>query len=172
MFLETAGGDSLCDGHFHRFANDGCLVLAEGEQYNLAGFQDTANTHGECHAGNIFLTKKSAGGIAAGDRIEGYPACARVAAAAWLIESYVAGATYTQNLQIDSAGFLDFSLIAQAVILDGARRGIALGDVDIFFENVHMIEKSFVHPTVVAVGIDRAYRVVFIKVEGDHPAEI
>ena len=95
-----------------------------------------------------------------------------MAAATWLIESYVAGATYTQNLQIDSAGFLNFSLIAQAVILDGARRGISLGDVDIFFGNVHMIEKSFVHPTVVAVGIDRAYRVVFIKVEGDHLAEI
>ena len=75
-------------------------------------------------------------------------------------------------MKVDPAGLLDFPLVAQAIIFHFSRRGVAHRNMDVFLGNVHMIEKGFPHPTVVAVGVHRAYREIFVQVEGYHPAEI
>src|SRR5690606_12399386 len=132
---------------------------------------DGADAHGDGVAGHVGLAEEVAGGVAAGERVEGDQAGAGVAAGAGLVEADVAGAADAEDLEIEAAGVADAILVGLAAGEDfGAGHG-AVGHVDVFGRHVDVVEELVVHEAPVTLGVGAGEAVVFVEVEGDDVLE-
>ena len=111
-------------------ADDRRLVLAEGQQADLAGGQDRADAHRDRLVGHVLFAEEIAGRVQPRHAVQVDQPRAAVAGGAGLVEADVPGAADAQNLQVDPAGLGDrCSYAAQYSSTFVAR---AVGDVDVF----------------------------------------
>ena len=67
-----------------------------------------------------------------------------------------------EDLYIDTTDRIDLGLVLATPISDLFNRDGAVGDVDVFFRNVDMIEQMLSHETNVTLQAIRLHREVFV----------
>ena len=113
MLLQEAGGDGVGDRPLDGPLHDRRLVLAEGQEHDLAGVEDGADAHRQGLVRHVLLAEETAGRVAARHRVERDQARPAVAGRAGLVEADVAGAADAQDLQVDAAGPADLLLVTR-----------------------------------------------------------
>ena len=79
VLLQEAGGDRVGRRPLDGLVHDRRLVLAEGQQDDLAGVEDGADAHRQGLVRHVLLAEEAAGGVAARHRVERDQARAAVA---------------------------------------------------------------------------------------------
>jgi hypothetical protein len=77
----------------------------------------------------------------------------------------VTGATDAEDLNVDPAGVADRRLVLAAVLFDLGVGQRAVGNVDVFFEDVDVIEQVLVHESHVALQLIGLHRKVLVEIE-------
>ena len=171
VLLQERRRDRRCHIAFNGSGHDGCFVFAKCQQQNFASFQDGSHTHRDGSTRNVFNAEKVACCVNAGQAVERNQTCLAVSARTRFIKADMPGATDAEDLYIDTTDRIDFGFILATPIGDLFNRDGAVGDVDVFFRNVDMIEQVLSHKTNVTLQAIRLHREVFVQVEGDHIRE-
>ena len=87
------------------------------------------------------------------------------------VESDVPRTADTQKLEIQAAVRLDLHVVVGTVLFQFVQRHIAVRDVDVFGQDVDMVEQMLVHEGPVALGIVAGQAVVLVQVERYHPGK-
>jgi hypothetical protein len=80
----------------------------------------------------------------------------------------VAGATDTEQLDVNATGGRDFGFVLEAPLGNIFRGNRAVGNVYVFAGNVDEIEQVFAHEPHVALQTIRLHRKIFVQIERDH----
>ena len=129
--LEEGGGDLVVHLALDRAAHDLGLVLAGGEDEDLAGLEDRGDAHRDRLARDVLLAEEVGGGVLPGHQVERDKPGAALGARAGLVEADVPGAADAEELEVDPAGRADRLLVAAALGLDLVARDVAARDVDV-----------------------------------------
>ncbi len=167
MIAQVAGRHARRGRAFGRLANDARLVLAEGDQHDLAGFEDRAQAHRDGLHGHVLLAEEIAGRVAPRERIERGQPRAAVGGAERLVETDVPVAADAQQLHVDAAGPGDGGLVLAAMLVEPIGRDQTVGDEDVLGADVDVVEKVLVHPAVIALQPLGPQAQVFVEVERD-----
>ena len=171
VVLEVAGRQRGEDGAFDRFLHHFCLVLAPGHEVDALGFQDGFDAHGDGAVRYFLFGGEVLEGVLSGHGIEAYQSgCGRFKGAG-LIETDVAGTADAQDLDIDAAGLCDFFLVGRTELFHLVQGQPAVGDMDVFGFDVHMVEEPLFHKAHIALGRVGLHRVVLIEVKSDDVAQ-
>ena len=125
--LQGGGGDLGRDGAFHRVADGGGFVRAEGQEQAAAGFQNSANPHRDRQPRHFVLAAEVAGVVADGFAGQRLQSRAAAEGRAGFVEGDMPVAADAEDLQINPAGILDLLLVEPAVGLEIERP--AVGDM-------------------------------------------
>ena len=172
VFLQKAGRDRVGDLAFDGALDDRRLMLPECHDHDLPGLEYRADAHGNGLLRYVLFAEKTAGGISPRDRIERRQTSPAGFRGSRLVKADVAGPANTQNLQIDPARRAYCLLVAGAVVANLIVADSPVGNVNVVAADVYVIEESFSHPAVVALGIIRLHWVIFVQVESDDPGKI
>ena len=71
----------------------------------------------------------------------------------------------TQDLNVDSTGQLDLRFVPLAVFLNRLLFDRSVGNVDLIFRNIDVIEKVFFHEPYVTLKFVRLHGIVFVEIE-------
>ena len=171
MLLQKTGRDDRRDIFFDRLFDDRGFAFAESKQENLLRFEDRADTHRDGTARDIVFAKEIACRIASRQAIERNHAGAAAAARTGFVETDVPRATYAQDLYVDATHAVDFFFVLPAAFVDIFFGQRAVGNVDVAFGNVEVIEQMLVHKSNIALQLLGRHRVVFVEIEGDDVLE-
>ncbi len=166
VLLEVGRCHLPVDLALDRPAHDGRLVLAGGEDGDLARFHDGGDTHGDRLPRHVVLAKEVGRGVLPGDGVERDQPGAAVETRAGLIESDMAGLADAEYLEVDPAGLADGLLIPGRVAGHVLPLDVPAGDVDLGGSDVDVVEQVLVHVAVVRMDAAGRHRVIFIEVEG------
>ena len=166
VLLQVGGGDVPVDLAFDRAFHHRSLVLAGGDQGDLAGLEDGRHAHGDGLHRNVLRPEEVGRRRAPRDGVEDHEPGARAGAGAGLVEADVPGLSDPQDLEVDAARVLDGMLVVAAVRLDLVPRQVAARDVHVLRIEVYVLEEILPHEPVVAVQAVRSHRVVLVEVEG------
>lgn len=122
-----------------------CLSLCEGQYDYLFGLHYWANTHGDGILGDIFNPVEWWWRIWSSFTIEGDQPSFGFDWWSWLIETYVAGASHSQELEIDTTRLVDFFFITLAECIYIVFGDGSIWDVDILRVDINVIEKHLMH---------------------------
>src|SRR5690606_17706847 len=114
----------------------------------------------------VLFPKEIAGRVDARHLIEGNQSGERPFRRSWLVETDVPRTAYPQHLDVDPAEAGDLLFIVAAESGNTLLRQRAVGDVDLFFGYVDMVEQVLAHEPDVALQRVRLHRIVFVEVEG------
>ena len=165
VLLQEAGGHLGDHRAFDGALDDARLVLAEGQQHQLAGRENRAHAHGDGLAGHVPLAEEVAGGVHSSDAVKRDQPRAAVAGRTRLVEAHVPGPADAQDLQVQSAGGRDGLLVAVAEIVHVLHRHRAVGDVDVLRPDVDVVEEILPHEAVVTLQRGGVHRPVLVEVE-------
>ena len=165
MALEERRGDLEVDLALDRPLDDARLVLAGGEQRDLARLEDRRDAHRHRFLRDELLAEEIRRGIATRHGVEMHEARAAVRAGARLVEADVARLADAEDLEVDAAGALDGRFVAAALLVHLIARNVAARDVDVLARNVHVREEILPHEPVVRVDVVRHHRVVLVEIE-------
>ncbi len=171
MTLEECRGHLAILRSLHRAADNAGLVLAGGEQGDLAGFEDRGHAHGDRLVRHVVLAEEIGGGVLSGDAVERDETGPALELRAGFIEADVAGLANAKQLEIDPARSADCRFIGLALGVHALARKIAPGDVNLRRRNVHLREEVLPHEAVVGVDAVRCHRVVLVQIERHHVLE-
>ena len=172
MFLEEAGGDGVGYLAFDSPLDDGSLMFAERHDDDLAGFQNSADTHSDGLVRHILFAEEITSRVSPGHWVERHQAGPAMPCGARFVEADVARPADAEQLQVDAARPANELLIKGAILLRFRGRDRPVRNVDVLRLEVDVVEKRLIHPKSVALRILRRHRVVFVEVEGDDPRKI
>ena len=170
--LQERRRDLVVDLALDRPADDRGLVLAGGEDHDLARLEDRGDAHRDRFARHVLLAEEVGGGVLARDRVEGDQPGPALGAGAGLVEADVPRPADAEDLEVDAAGGADRLLVAPALRPPTSSRGtIAARDVDVARGDVELGEQILPHEPVVGVDALRVHRVVLVEIERDDVRE-
>ena len=126
VLLQKGGGNLVVHVALDRPPDDLGLVLAGGEDQDLAGLEDRLDPHRDRFARDVLFAEEIGRGVFARDQVEGHESGAALGAGARLVEPDVTGSPYAQQLEVDAARRPDRLLIPAALGFDrpaSRRRG-------------------------------------------------
>mgnify|MGYP003300403364 CR=1 FL=1 len=169
VHLQDGSGDLGGDGAEEGLLDDLGLVLAGGDQQDLAGVHDGADAHGVGLTGHIVLGGEEAlvGLDGLLGQIDAVGAHGEVIGG--LVEADVAVVADAQQLQIHAADSLDDGIVLSA---GGLGIGIlTVGNVDGIGTDIHMVEQVLVHEVPVALVVGAGQAAVLVQVDGGDLSE-
>ncbi len=169
--LQERRGHLDVDLAFDRAADDARLVLASGQDRDLARIHDGGDAHGDRLARHVLLAEEVGGRVASRDRVERHEARPALEAGARLIEADVARLADAQDLEVDTARILDRLLVLLAILVHALPGHRPVRDVDVGRVDVHVGEQVLPHESMVGVDAVRGHRVVLVEVERDDVLE-
>ena len=170
--LQERRGDLVVDLALDRAADDRGLVLAGGENHDLAGLEDRGDAHRDRLAGHVLLAEEVGGGVLPRHQVERDQPGPALGAGARLVEADVARAPDAEELEVDAAGGADRLLVAPDRGLGLVARQVAARDVHVGPRDVELGEEILPHEAMVGVDALRVHRVVLVQVERDHVAKL
>ena len=102
--LQEGGGDFGVELPFDGTADDVGLVLAGGEDGDLAGLEDRGDAHGERLTGNVLLAEEVGGRVTPGNGVERDEPGAALEPGPRLVEADVARLADAEELKVDAPG--------------------------------------------------------------------
>ena len=165
MALQKGRRDLEVDVAFDRPPQNRRLVLARGEQGDLARIENGRDAHRHRFLGHELLAEEIGGGVAPRHRIEMHDTRAAVRAGARFVEADVARLPDAENLEVDPAGALDLRLVTQAFRLDVNARSVPPRDMNVPLRDIDVREEILPHEAVIRVDVVRRHRVVFVEIE-------
>ena len=129
--LQEGRGDLVVHLALDGAAHDRGLVLAGGEDEDLARLEDGGDAHGERLAGDVLLAEEVGRGVLPGHQVEGDQPGAALGARAGLVEADVPGPADAEQLEVDAAGGADRLFVAAHLGLHVVARDVAAGDVHV-----------------------------------------
>ena len=171
MTLEERGRDLVVYLALDGAAHDRGLVLAGGEDEDLARLEDRGHPHGERFARHVLLTEEVGGRVLPGHQVERHHPGPALGAGAGLVEADVAGAPDAEELEVDAARRVNCCFEAAALRLHLLARHVAAKDVDVRAGDVEPGEQILPHEPMVRVDAPGVHRVVLVQVEADHVRE-
>ena len=151
--------------------HDRRLVLAGGEDQDLARLEDRGHPHRQRLARHVLLAEEVGRGILPGHQVQGDQPGAALGAGARLVEADVARPTDPQQLQIDAAGGADLGLVAPQLGVHLVAGEVPARDADLLPRDVELGEQILPHEPVVGVQAPRVHGVVLVEVERRDPRE-
>ena len=157
------------DRAFGHFADDLGLMLAQGDEQDLAGVIDRAQAHREGLRRHVGFTVEVARQGPAGDRIErAQPRPAAFVRIGLVAADMTVGADAEQQ-DVDAAGAFDFGLELAAMAFDRGRRRRAVEQMHLACGNFHRHQQLLAKPVVVALHLLGFQPVQLVQSEYDHP---
>src|SRR5439155_2349178 len=119
---------------------------AEAHDDDLAGLENRADAHRQGLLGHVVFAEETAGGVTTGNGVKSNQTRPAMAGRARLIETDVAGAADTQDLQIDAAGSTNLLLISRTTVIDVSWADRAGGGLEVLRSDVDVVQKRLAHP--------------------------
>ena len=140
-------------------------MFAKCKQEHFTRIEDGADPHGDRLAGNIFLTKKITGCVAAGNAVKSNQSSPCYFPRSRFIEADVSGSPDPQDLDVDPSRIDDCLLILLAGSMNLRFGQRTVGNVDVRWIDIDMIEEVLVHEANVTLQFVRLHWEIFIKIE-------
>src|SRR5580704_7625351 len=160
-------GDWPFDGFRHGFG----FCFSGGDQHDVARFENSADSHGDCGGGHFFAAGEIAAIVGERRAAQSLGASARGEARGRLVEANVAVAPDSEDLQVDAACLANGRFVAGAIFLV-AGLNAAVGNMDLGWRNIDVGEKILVHEAVKAVRMVGSQADVLVEIEGHYLRKI
>ena len=165
VVLLQQGGRAVCGARaFGNGLYGRGLVFSPGHEHNSLGGEHGADTHGDGLVRSGHDVQVEVGGLAlAGVIGQAHGAGARLFVGTGFVETDLSFLTDADDQQVQVTGN---AVKLGAVFREFLRRNGAVRDVDVFLQDVHLVQQGFVETVVTALGT--ACRGRIILVDGDN----
>ena len=163
MQLQRAGSNHARHRPFDRSRDNLCLATSTGKDHDLACFENCPDTHRDRIDGYIFTILKKTRVVVDRRFCQRFQTSTRRKRAGWLVERDMAIRTDAEQLDIDTATFLDPLLIplAKSFIVSCRSRGninVLAGDIDV-------LKEILVHKVMVALRMIDRQTHILVEIE-------
>src|SRR5690349_18554623 len=171
MELQGGSGNGASNRPFDGLGDGSRFGFAGSEQKNFAGFEDSADAHGDGAARAFLTTREEFRVVVDGFLAQNLQACAGTNAGGRLIETDMAVAADTKELKVDSPGIADGLFVGRAVLIVIAANA-PVGDVDVVRIDIDVSKEIFVHEMMKALAVRGGNPQVLVEIESHHAGEI
>src|SRR5690606_27468106 len=165
------GRDLIGDLTFDCFLDDRGFSFTPGHHNHPSWFEDTAYPHRYCLLRHVLFTKEITRRVDACDLFECHQPGQRALGRSGFVKAYVAGATDTQYLDVDTPQLSNTIFIGNAIGCNLLFGNGAVRNVDVVARNVDMVEQVLVHKPNVTLYRIGLHRIVYVQVERTHMFE-
>ena len=144
MALEERRGDLEVDLAFDGALDDARLVLAGGDDRDLARLENRRDAHRDRFLRDELFAEEVGRGVATRHGVEMHEPRAALRARARLVEADVPRLADAEDLKVDAAGLGDVMLVSLALRFQRLARNVAARDVDVL-RRMSTCEKRFSH---------------------------
>ena len=168
MMLKECCRYGFFDFSFNCLLDNIGLTFAPGHQNDFAGIHNSAYSHGDSSLGNVLFAKKVACGIQSCHPVQTNQTSFATQGGTRFVKANVPGPTDTQHLNIDATNILDFFFVVLTVLSHFLHGKVSIGNMDVVWLYVNMIEQVFVHKSYITVDGVGFHWKVLVQVKSDH----